>query len=64
MRAVGTLTDPAAPNNIKLPHRDIFILSWLCSVCSSRTNDYADFIELGEEVKKFLNQYMYNPIAT
>lgn len=37
-------------------------LFWLCSMCSSRTNDYVDFIELGEEVKKFLNKYMYNHI--
>jgi hypothetical protein len=46
MRAVGTLTDPAAPNKIKMPHWDIFILSWLCSLCNSRT----ELIEMGKEI--------------
>ncbi len=29
MRAAGTLTDPAAPDKIKMPRWDILILSWL-----------------------------------
>ena len=51
MRAVGTLTDPAAPNKIKIPHWDIFILSWLCYLCNSR----AELLEIGqaiEDIKK------------
>ena len=55
MRAVGTLTEPAAPNKIKMPHRDILILSWLTIVNEFRTTYYNDIMNIATSIKTFLN---------
>ena len=54
MRAVGTLTDPAALNKIKMPHWDIFILSWLENLSVSRTRDILDLLSLGKKIQDVL----------
>jgi len=51
MRAVGTLTDPAAPDKTKMPRWDIFILSWLGYLCNSRT----ELLEIGQEISKVID---------
>ena len=47
MRAVGTLTDPTAPDKIKMPRWDIFILSWLCCLY----NLQAELLGIVKEIK-------------
>lgn len=59
MRAVGTLTDPAAPDKIKMPHWDILILSWLTIVNEFRTTYYNDIMNIAthlELIKNLFNQ--------
>ena len=37
----------------KHPQGMSFVKSWLCSVCSSRTNYYMDLIAIGHEIQLF-----------